>query len=148
MAVVRYDPWRTLSQLQNEMNRLFESRLEPEEGAEGGTVASDWRPAVDVQEDTNEYTITADLPGVDPERIEVSLENGVLTIRGEREEDNSEAHGQYKRVERIRGTFFRRFTLPDTADAENVKAKSRNGVLAITIPKQTQRQPRQITVES
>ncbi|HKL77064.1 MAG TPA: Hsp20/alpha crystallin family protein, partial [Gammaproteobacteria bacterium] len=93
-------------------------------------------------------TITADLPGVDPERIEVSLENGVLTIRGEREEDNSEAHGQYKRVERIRGTFFRRFTLPDTADAENVKAKSRNGVLAITIPKQTQRQPRQITVES
>lgn len=148
MALVRYDPWRTISQLQNEMNRLFENQMEGDETAEAGTVASDWRPAVDVQEDSSQYTITADLPGVDPEAIEVSLENGILTIRGERHGETEEERGSYKRVERIHGSFFRRFTLPDTADAENVKAKSRNGVLAITIPKQAQGQPRKITVES
>ena len=147
MAVVRYDPWRTISQLQNEMNRLFESQMEGDDSGEAGTVASDWRPAVDVQEDSNQYTITADLPGVDPDAIEVSLENGVLTIRGERGAGTTEDQGDYKRVERVRGTFFRRFTLPDTADAEKVKAKSRHGVLEITIPKQARVQPRKIEVE-
>ncbi|MFA9461141.1 Hsp20/alpha crystallin family protein [Thiohalorhabdus sp. Cl-TMA] len=148
MALMRYDPWRTISQLQNEMNRLFESQLDSEESGDNGTVAADWRPAVDVQEDSANYTITADLPGVDPENIDVSLENGVLTIRGERQDDRRAESGEYKRVERIRGTFFRRFTLPDTADAENVKAKSRNGILEIVIPKQKEIQPRKIQVES
>jgi len=148
MALVRYDPWRTISQLQNEMNRLFENQLEGDEGPEAAPAPSDWRPAVDVQEDRNQYTITADLPGVDPEGIEVSLENGVLTIRGQRNDESKEERGDYKRVERVRGTFFRRFTLPDTADAENVKARSRNGVLEITIPKQERVQPRKIAVES
>jgi HSP20 family protein len=148
MAIVRYDPWRTLSQLQNEMNRLFEDRMGTEEGGDNGMVAADWRPAVDVQEDANNYLITADIPGVDPRDIEVSLDNGVLTIRGERRQDNEEEGGDFKRVERVRGTFFRRFTLPDTADAENVKAKSNQGVLQITIPKQAQGQPRKIEVES
>ncbi|HKJ87052.1 MAG TPA: Hsp20/alpha crystallin family protein, partial [Gammaproteobacteria bacterium] len=94
------------------------------------------------------YTITADLPGVDTENIDVSLENGVLTIRGERKEDQREESGEYKRMERVRGTFFRRFTLPDTADAENVKAKSHNGILEIVIPKQKAVQPRKIKVEN
>ncbi|KPV40291.1 heat-shock protein Hsp20 [Thiohalorhabdus denitrificans] len=148
MAVMRYDPWRTISQLQNEMNQLFEHRLDGEENGETGMVAADWRPAVDVQEGQSSYTITADLPGVDPKDIDVSLENGVLTIQGERKDDRSEVDGEYKRIERIRGTFFRRFTLPDTADAENVKAKSRNGTLEIVIPKQEKVQPRKIQVEA
>lgn len=148
MAIVRYDPWRTISQLQNEMNRLFEDQLGDEETPDTGMVATDWRPAVDVQEDANQYLITADLPGVDPEDIDVSLDNGVLTIRGERRDESEQEQGSYKRVERVRGTFFRRFTLPDTADAENVKAKSENGVLRITIPKQAKVQPRKIQVES
>ncbi|HKJ71331.1 MAG TPA: Hsp20/alpha crystallin family protein [Gammaproteobacteria bacterium] len=148
MAIVRYDPWRTISQLQNEMNRLFDTRLGGDETAESGMVAADWRPAVDVQEDADRYLITADVPGVDPKDIEVSLENGVLTIRGERRRESAEEEAGYKRVERVRGTFFRRFTLPDTADAEKVKAKSNNGVLEITIPKQAQGQPRKIEVES
>ncbi|MEF8793342.1 Hsp20/alpha crystallin family protein [Thiohalorhabdus sp.] len=148
MAIVRYDPWRTLSQLQNEMNRLFEDQLGSDEAPESGMVAADWRPAVDVQEDANRYLITADLPGVDPKDIDVSLDNGVLTIRGERRDEHEQDQGSYKRVERVRGTFFRRFTLPDTADAENVKAKSDNGILRITIPKQAGVQPRKIEVES
>ena len=147
MALVRYDPWRTLNQLQQEMNQLFETRMGEDEGSEPGTV-TDWRPAVDVREDTQQYMITADVPGVDPKDIEVSLENGVLTIRGERRWESEGEEGQYKRVERVRGSFFRRFTLPDTADAENVKAKSSNGVLEIVIPKQERVQPRKIEVES
>lgn len=148
MAIVRYDPWRTISQLQNEMNRLFEDQLGSEETTDTGMVATDWRPAVDVQEDANQYLITADLPGVDPKDIDVSLDNGVLTIRGERRDESEQKEASYKRVERVRGTFFRRFTLPDTADAENVKAKSENGVLRITIPKQAEVQPRKIEVQS
>jgi len=148
MAIVRYDPWRTISQLQNEMNRLFENQLGGDETTENGMVAADWRPAVDVQEDANQYVITADVPGVDPKDIEVSLDNGVLTIRGERRQESEAEKANFKRVERVRGTFFRRFTLPDTADAEKVKAKSNHGVLEITIPKQEQGQPRKIEVES
>jgi len=148
MAIVRYDPWRTLSQLQNEMNRLFEDQLGSEEGTESGMVATDWRPAVDVQEDADQYLITADIPGVDPKDIDVSLDNGVLTIRGERADRTEDEQASFKRVERVRGTFFRRFTLPDTADAENVKAKSENGVLRISIPKQKEGQPRKIEVQS
>lgn len=147
MAIVRYDPWRTLSQLQNEMNRLYEEQM-GDETTENGMVATDWRPAVDVQEDPNQYVITADIPGVDPKDIEVSLDNGVLTIRGERRQDSEQEAGNFKRVERVRGTFFRRFTLPDTADADKVKAKSNHGELQITIPKQEQEQPRKIEVES
>jgi len=148
MAIVRYDPWRTISQLQNEMNRLFEDQLGGDETPENGMVAADWRPAVDAQEEANQYVITADVPGVDPRDIEVSLDNGVLTIRGERRRESEEEQASFKRIERVRGTFFRRFTLPDTADAEKVKAKSNNGVLEITIPKQEKVQPRKIEVES
>jgi len=148
MAIVRYDPWRTISQLQNEMNHLFEDQLGGDETPENGMVAADWRPAVDVQEEANQYVITADVPGVDPRDIEVSLDNGVLTIRGERRRESEEEQASFKRIERVRGTFFRRFTLPDTADAEKVKAKSNNGVLEITIPKQEKVQPRKIEVES
>ncbi len=147
MALVRYDPWRNIDQLRQEMNQLFENRLGGEEGNEPGVV-TDWRPAVDVQEDSQQYLITADLPGVDPQDIEVSLENGVLTIRGQRQWKEEADKGEYKRVERVRGNFYRRFTLPDTADAEKVKAKSHNGVLEVVIPKQERVQPRKIEVES
>ncbi len=149
MALTRYDPLRTLSQIQNEMNQLFENRLGGEEGPGGsGLVTSDWTPPVDVAEDTNQYLITADVPGVDPESIEVTMENGVLTLRGQRQPESEEELAKYKRIERVRGTFHRRFTLPDTADGDKIQAKCRNGVLAISIPKQERVQPRKIQVES
>ena len=113
-----------------------------------GARLAEWlSPASEASSGEDSYEIAMELPGVAEGDVDLTVQNGVLTIRGEREEDNSEAHGQYKRVERIRGTFFRRFTLPDTADAEKVKAKSRNGVLEITIPKQDRVQPRKIEVE-
>jgi HSP20 family protein len=102
---------------------------------------------VDIREDKDAYVLHADVPGVDPKDIEVHMENGVLTIRGERKSETKEERENYKRVERVRGTFYRRFTLPDTADADKISAKSVNGVLEVRIPKQETVQPRRISVE-
>lgn len=147
MNMVRYRPWNALEEMRREMDRLFENINEREDGS-GGLVASDWVPAVDVREESGQWVVHADIPGVDPKDIQVDMENGVLTIKGERREQHEEGEGDYKRVERIRGSFFRRFTLPDTADAENIKARSNHGVLELVIPKQEKVQPRKITVES
>ncbi|ROR34566.1 Hsp20/alpha crystallin family protein [Inmirania thermothiophila] len=148
MTLMRVDPWNMLTQLQNEMNRLFESRLGLDEGANGRVVTADWIPAVDIKEEDQRYVIHADVPGVDPKDIEVTMENGILTIRGKRELEREEEREGFKRVERARGTFYRRFSLPDTADAEKIAASMKNGVLEVVIPKKEQVQPRRITVQA
>ena len=117
--------------------------------AEGSSVAtSDWVPAVDIKEENDSFVIVADIPGVDPKDIEVNMENGMLTIKGEKESEKKEEREGYKRVERSFGSFYRRFSLPDTADAEKITAKSTNGVLEVRIGKQEQVQPRKISVNS
>ncbi|HEX7047900.1 MAG TPA: Hsp20/alpha crystallin family protein [Gammaproteobacteria bacterium] len=147
MALMRYQPVASrfggLSQLHNEINRLFDNLGGASE--EEGTVA-DWMPAVDVTEEENRYVLHADVPGVNAKDIEITLENGILTIRGRREATRNEGAQGYRRVERMHGSFFRRFTLPDTADAEKISAQSKNGVLELVIPKQEKTQPRRITV--
>lgn len=146
MAIRRYEPWSLLNQLSNEMNALFDPRTAP--AGDGSTMAtSDWVPAVDIREENDRYLIQADVPGVDPKQIDISLENGVLTIKGERSAGQESENNGYKRVERVYGSFYRRFSLPDTADAEKVSASSRNGVLEVVIPKQEKVQPRRITVK-
>ncbi|MEJ2645212.1 MAG: Hsp20/alpha crystallin family protein [Gammaproteobacteria bacterium] len=148
MAVTRYEPWSMLNQLQNEINRMFDTRA-PVTGAEdnANVVTGDWVPAVDIKEENDRFVIHADVPGVDPKDIEVNMEGGVLSVKGHRESEKKEERENYKRVERVSGTFYRRFALPDTADAEKVSAKARNGVLEIVIPKHAKVQPRKITVE-
>ncbi|HEX6928803.1 MAG TPA: Hsp20/alpha crystallin family protein [Gammaproteobacteria bacterium] len=150
MALMRYQPvvsrFGGLNQLHNEINRLFDSINSYDE--EGGTPATDWMPAVDVTEEENRYVLHADVPGVDPKDIEITLENGVLTLRGRRETTRNNGHQGYRRVERTVGSFFRRFTLPDTADAEKISAESKHGVLELVIPKQEKVQPRRISVKS
>ena len=142
MALVRYEPWGMLNQLRKEMDRAFELSG----GENGSVVTSDWTPAVDVKESDNAFTIIADIPGVDPKDIEVHMENGMLTIKGEREAEKKEEKEGYKRIERSYGSFYRRFTMPDTANADKIAAKSKNGVLEITIPKHEKVQPRKISV--
>jgi len=143
MSLMRYEPWGMLEQMRKEMDRVFEHRS----GENGNVVTSDWVPAVDVKEEQDAFVIKADVPGVDPKDIEVHMENGMLTIRGKREEESQEEREGYKRVERVRGSFYRRFGLPDTADAEKISARSNHGVLEIRIPKQEKVQPRKIAVE-
>jgi HSP20 family protein len=148
MAMIRYEPWALVNQLQNEINRLFETRAGAGAGEDNSTVVtSHWMPAVDIREDADRFVLFADIPGVDPKDIEITMEKGVLTIRGERKIDSDEQPEAYKRVERARGTFYRRFGLPDSADPERIAARGKNGVLEITIPKHERVQPRKIAVE-
>ncbi len=144
MSMMRYEPWTLMNQLQNEMSRLIDPRLTRTQ--EDNVVTSDWVPAVDIKEEDDRFLIAADIPGVEPKDIEVHMENGLLTLRGERSFASSEEKDGYKRVERARGSFYRRFSLPDTADADRISAKYTNGVLEIVIPKHEKVQPRKIAV--
>ena len=146
MTVIRYEPGSLFNQLQNEINRLFESRVGPAGEDSSTVVTSHWMPAVDIREETDRFVLYADVPGVDPKDIEVTMENGVLTIRGERKLESEEEREGYKRTERARGTFYRRFSLPDSADPERVSARGKNGVLEVTIPKHERVQQRKISV--
>ncbi len=145
MALVKYEPWSLLNRI-NELMDPYARELGSEDSSD--VVTSRWRPAVDIKEEDDRFVIYADLPGVKPEDIEVTMEHGVLTLRGERYEENTDEREGYKRVERVRGGFYRRFSLPDTADAERIEAHGKNGVLEITLPKHEKEQPRKITVKS
>jgi HSP20 family protein len=148
MAVSRYEPWNVVSQLQSEINRVFGNI----NNTDSNSATSDWSPAVDVREYSDRFQLLLDVPGVEPKDVEITLDHGVLSVAGNRTEENAAqsaksgepAHQQ--RNERPLGRFHRRFILPDTADAENVQACGRHGVLEIVIAKQPKAQPRRIAV--
>lgn len=148
MASTRYEPWSMMTQLQNEMNKLFDARMGRYGNEDAGNVVtSQWAPAVDIKEEKDRFVILADVPGVDPKSIEITTENGMISIKGERRAETEEEREHYTRMERVRGTFYRRFTLPDTADVDKITAKGAYGVLEVVIPKHEKLQPRKITVE-
>jgi len=149
MNITRYEPWNLLNEFQREISSAMGRRYGLSRGdRDTEVVTSDWVPAVDVKEEDNRFVILVDVPGVEARDIEVTMEKGVLSIRGERKHESTDEHEGYKRIERTRGTFYRSFALPDTADAEGISAKGQNGVLEIIIPKHEQVQARKITVES
>jgi len=145
----RTETWSLVSQLQNEINRVFGSVQNPE----GSSATAEWIPAVDVAEFNDRFELLVDLPGVEPQSVEITLDSGVLTLAGERREERNVSAGadsampQHQRRERHQGRFYRRFILPDTADTQNVNATGRNGVLAISIAKHPKAQPRRISVK-
>ncbi len=147
MSLVHYEPWTLLNQLQGEMGRMFDTRTRSGNDS-NPNASSDWVPAVDIREEDECYAIHADVPGVEAKDIEVNMEDGILSIRGERKFDKEETREGYKRVERVRGSFYRRFSLPDSADSESISAKCKDGVLEIIIPKQVKVLPRRIEVQS
>lgn len=146
MTLIRYEPLNAMEQFRREMGRIFDGIPAESEGSNIAT--SDWIPAVDIKETKDCFEIHADIPGVNPDDIDVHMENGLITIKGERHSESKEEREGYKRVERQSGTFYRRFSLPDTADEEKISAKSNNGVLEITIPKKEKSLPRKIDVKS
>jgi HSP20 family protein len=142
MSATRYDPMNLLSQLQRELERSLDvSRPGTETAA-----TAEWTPAVDIKEEPDRYVLIADMPGVSPEHIDITMEAGILTLKGDRTTEAKERREHYKRVERVYGSFYRRFSLPDTADAEGISARCTNGVLEIAIPKKVAVQPRKIVV--
>lgn len=152
MAMIRYEPWSLLRQIQQDLNNslnYFEGpAAENTDNDNSDVVTSHWRPAVDIREEKDRYIIEADLPGVDPKDIEVTMEDGVLTLKGERRFEKEATGDNYKRVERAYGVFYRRFSLPDTANPDKIEARGKNGVLEIILPKEERVQPRRIDVQS
>jgi HSP20 family protein len=149
--MMRYDPLNTLRQLQTDLDRIFSAGNQglmgaPSENGES-TATSNWMPAVDIADDEKAYHVHVDLPGVDADDIDVAMDNGVLTIKGKRESEDSQEGPNWKRIERVRGTFFRRFTLPENVDADNIQARCRNGVLEVTVPKREEQPGKRIKVE-
>lgn len=148
MAIMRYEPASVVAQLQSDINRMFGNLAD----TESSSATAQWMPAVDVREFADRFELLVDLPGVKPSAVEITLENSMLTISGERREERSSngngADGvQQQRAERPFGQFYRRFVLPKTVDSERVSATGRDGVLEISMAKQPKAQPRRITVK-
>ena len=146
MTITRYNPWTQPNRFQDEIKQVFDRFFGEEETDQSNVVTSQWTPRVDVKEEDRRFVILADIPGVDPKDIEVSMDKGILTIRGERKSENKEQNGKFTRVERSYGAFYRRFALPDSADAEGISATGKHGVLEIVIPNTPHTTPRRINV--
>jgi HSP20 family protein len=144
-TLLRQDPRSLVPRLQDEINRIFGSV----NNGDSSSATATWVPAVDIREFSDRFEFYVDLPGVDPSKVDLTLESGVLTLSGERLEQVPSKTGeepQYQRSERGVGQFYRRFVLPDTVDSEKVNATGKNGVLKVTIPKQAKALPRRIEI--
>ena len=144
MSMTHHNPWNLFDQLQHEMSRAQSRNHKTEDNSD--VVTSDWAPAIDIKEEDDKYMLIADIPGVDPKDIDIHMENGLLTIKGERNSELKTEHTGFKRIERKHGGFYRRFSMPEGVNPEGINAKSNNGVLTVSIPKQEAIKPRKITV--
>jgi len=145
MNLTRFEPWSIIDQLHRDLDRFAQIRLPL---SQGENPVADWAPAIDIVEEKNRFVMRADVPGVDPTDIDVSMDNGVLTVSGERKTEATTEEEGFRRVERSFGRFYRRFNLPDTADSDGIKATSNKGILEISIPKMPEVKARRIAVES
>ena len=136
-------PWSILNQLNRELEQFVGQVAEPQ----GELKQAQWVPAVDIEETADAYVIHADVPGVPAKDIEINVENGLLEISGERKLEKEVEERGVRRFERVFGKFYRSFRLPETADVENIKAKTDHGVLTIVVPKKSVAKPRKIAVE-
>lgn len=143
MNVSRLEPWSLMNVLHGDHEHFANRRF----GSRPGSIA-DWTPAIDIIEEQDRFVLRADLPGVNPEDIEINMEKNVLSVSGERHLESKSETESARRIERRSGRFSRRFTLPDTAHADDVSATSTNGILEIVIPKQAELKPRKITVKA
>jgi HSP20 family protein len=139
-TLTHWDPFRGLTSLQDQVNRLFGD-------ASQGDLAT-WVPAVDIYETENALAVKADLPDVQEKDIDIRVENNTLTIRGERKFQKEVNEDNYLRVERAYGTFTRSFSLPNTVNTEGIHAEYRNGVLTVNMPKREESKPKQIKVSA
>lgn len=148
MNTSRNTLWNASSAFPADVRHAFERLFQNAESDGSNVVTSQWAPRVDIKEEDQRFVIYADVPGVDPADIEVNMEKGILTIKGERVVEKNEQSGRFTRVERAHGSFHRRFALPDSADADNISATGKHGVLEIVIPKKAETAPRRITIHT
>jgi HSP20 family protein len=148
MTLSRSAVWSTTHTFPSDIRQVFERFLQQDESDRSQTAASQWAPRADIKEEDQRFVIFVDVPGVDPATIEVSMDKSVLSIKGERAIDKTEQLSRFTRVERAYGSFHRRFTLPESADADNIVASGKHGVLEIVIPKKADVAPRRIAINA
>jgi HSP20 family protein len=146
MNVIRWEPFREMEDMFRQLPPVLLSGLVRGSGA-GRSEPSAWRPVADITENDKEYVVKAELPGVKKEDLKIELQDGILTITGERKVEEEQKDDNQIRVERFYGTFTRSFALPDNVDAKNIRAQSKDGVLMVHIPKKAPAKPEAITVD-
>jgi len=146
MAVVRWEPFREFTTLQNEMNRLFNTVFDAPAPGNGGSTLRRWMPPMDLVETEDHFVLRADLPGMKEEDVKIEFDDGTLTVSGERKAEHESKNEGYYRVERAFGSFSRSLTLPDGIDGDAVTASFDRGVLEVSIPKPEVRKPRRIEI--
>ena len=147
MALVRWDPFRELEEMSDRLNRMF---ARPETRTSNGKetmIIADWTPSVDISETEEEYQIKAEIPDVRKDDVKVTVEDGVLTIQGRRNQEKEEKGTKYHRIERSYGSFARTFSLPDVIEADKVNAEFKDGVLNLRLPKSEKAKPKAIEVK-
>jgi HSP20 family protein len=144
--MAKWDPFDELDSFQRRLANAFGVGVR-DSGEKDWLSKGQWTPLVDVAEDSNEYAITVELPGVEKEDVKVTVENGTLLIKGERKFESEEKGKQYHRIERAYGSFVRSFALPENAEPDKVGANFKNGMLKITLPKGEAARPREIQVK-
>ncbi len=143
MTLIRWNPWGDVAGLHREFDRFFDHRVP----VSAPTARRGYAPAVDVHEGEEAYTLSFDLPGVPIADVHIEVHQGRLTVRGERKLDRGEKGEGYRTLERTDGKFARAFNLPDNIDADGIAARSKDGVLTITLPKRPEAQPQRIEIE-
>ncbi|MDH5738968.1 MAG: Hsp20/alpha crystallin family protein [Nitrospira sp.] len=146
MALVRWDPFRELEEVSDRLNRVFARPATRSSNGKETMIVADWTPSVDISETEGEYQIKTEIPDVKKEDVKVTLEDGVLTIQGERKHEKEEKGKKYHRIERSYGSFVRTFSLPDVIDDDKVKAEFKDGVLNLHLPKSEKAKPKAIEV--
>jgi HSP20 family protein len=152
--VVRWDPFRDLMSIQNELNRLFDRTMTGSEGGTGRELAQtasqmgSWAPALDVYETPESLELTLDLPGIEPDAVDVTVEDSTLTVSGTREFRSDVSEENFRRVERRYGSFTRSVVLPPTADPERIQANFDKGVLSVVVPKREEAKPKRIEIKA
>jgi HSP20 family protein len=143
MSITRWDPFRNINTLQEQVNRLFENSAQV---GRGESALTTWAPAVDIYETENELVLKADIPDMNEKDLDIRVENNMLTIRGERKFEQKVKEDNYLRIERTYGSFSRSFGLPNTVNTESIKAEYKNGVLTVEMPKRAESKPKQVKV--
>lgn len=145
--ITKYNPWSVFKDLHGDLNQLLQNRdklLAELNGQESELLS----PRVDIKEEPEQFVIIADLPGINPKDLEISLENNILSIKGVRTIERNLKEENYSKIERFSGSFYRQFTLPDHVDSDAIKASGKHGVLEIVIPKKERLLPKKISVHS
>jgi HSP20 family protein len=147
MNITRWDPFRELEDMSNRLNRMFGRFPLAREADQDAMVAFDWAPSVDISENSEEYVIKAEIPGVNKDDVKVSIEDGVVSIQGERKQENEQKDKKFHRVERSYASFLRTFSLPSNIDDAKVQAQFKDGLLTLRLPKSASAKPKTVEVK-